>query len=440
MNLTELRPTLDFDRLGRDMFGLLADLYPICRSITGHGLRETLRRIQTHIPLIAHEVPTGTPVFDWVIPKEWNIRDAFIANSQGERVVDFRQNNLHVWSYSVPVSATMSLAELKPHLATLPQYPDWIPYRTSYYKEAWGFCLSQRTLDSLAEGPYEVCIDSSLEPGALTYGEYEICGKSRETVLLSAHCCHPSLCNDNLCGIVTAVWLAKLLAPLSLRYSYRFVFAPGTIGAITWLARNESSAGSVRHGFVIAGGGDGGQFFYKRTRRETAEVDLAVEHVLKHWGAPYEVVPFVPYGYDERQYCSPGFNLPVGALSRTPHGRFPEYHTSADNLGFVKAEHLAETLRLYLTIISVLEGNVRYRNLNPKCEVQLGKRGLYRSTGGHTDQPLSEAALLWVLNLSDGDHSLLDIAIRSGIAFDAIYQATCALERQGLVAPVGGRV
>jgi aminopeptidase-like protein len=433
MNLAELRGILNFDRLGQEMYDLVADLYPICRSITGEGIRETLRRIQKHVPLTMHEVPTGTQVFDWVIPKEWNIRDAYIANSRGDRVVDFRECNLHAWNYSVPVKKTMSLSELKPHLATLPKHPDWIPYRTSYYKEAWGFCLSQRKLESLSEDMYEVCIDSSLEPGALTYGEYEIHGQTKEAIFFSTHCCHPSLCNDNLCGVATATFLALLLAPLSLRYSYRFVFVPGTIGAITWLAKNESRVASIRHGFVVAGGGDSGPFFYKRSRRGTAEVDLAVEHVLKHSGAPYEVIPFVPYGYDERQYCSPGFNLPVGALSRTPHGQFPEYHTSADNLEFVKARHLSETLRTYLSVISLLEGNQRYKNLNPKCEVQLGKRGLYRTVGGQIDQPLRELAMLWVLNLSDGDHTLLDIADRAGIQFDLVHEAADALRACGLL-------
>lgn len=433
MNIFELRPTLNFEQLGQAMHELVTDLYPICRSITGEGTRETLRRIQKHVPLTMHEVPTGTQVFDWVIPKEWNIRDAYIADSRGDRVVDFRESNLHAWSYSVPVKKTMSLSELKPHLATLPQHPDWIPYRTSYYKEAWGFCLSQRKLESLSEGTYEVCIDSSLEPGALTYGEYEIHGQTDETVFFSAHCCHPSLCNDNLCGMATATFLAQLLAPLSLRYSYCFVFAPGTIGAITWLAKNESRVATIRHGFVVAGGGDSGPFFYKRSRRGTAEVDRAVEHVLKHSGAPYEIIPFVPYGYDERQYCSPGFNLPVGALSRTPHGQFPEYHTSADNLEFVKAQHLSETLRTYLSVIGVLEGNQRYKNLNPRCEAQLGKRGLYRTTGGQIDQPLRELAMLWVLNLSDGDHGLLDISDRAGIQFDLVDEATNALMACGLL-------
>jgi aminopeptidase-like protein len=437
MDLTELINTIDVKKFGQEMYEQVADLYPICRSITGNGIRETLQRIQRHVPLTLHEVPTGTPVFDWIVPKEWNIRDAYIANSRGERVVDFQESNLHVWSYSVPIKQRVSIAELKPHLATLPQHPDWIPYRTSYYKETWGFCLSQRKLESLQEGTYEVCIDSSLEPGALTYGEYEIRGATSDIVLFSTHCCHPSLCNDNLCGIAISTVLAKLLSPLSLRYSYCFLFAPGTIGAITWLAKNEIRSGSIRHGFVVAGGGDNGSFFYKRSRRDTAEVDLVVEHVLKHSGAQYQVIPFVPYGYDERQYCSPGFNLPVGALSRTPHGQFPEYHTSADNLQFVKAEHLSETLTVYLSIISVLEGNKRFRNLKPKCEVQLGRRGLYRATGGHTDQPLDEAALLWVLNFSDGEHSLLEIANRSGITFDTIHRAARSLEREGLITSEG---
>ncbi|MDQ4145911.1 MAG: DUF4910 domain-containing protein [Actinomycetota bacterium] len=408
------------------MHQFITELFPICRSITGDGLRATLRAIAQRIPLDLHEVATGTQVFDWTVPNEWNIRDAYIKNSRGERVVDFNQSNLHVVNYSAPVSARMQLSELKEHLFTLPERPDWIPYRTSYYKETWGFCVSERQLRQLEDEEYEVCIDSSLGPGSLTYGECYLEGSVRDEVLISCHCCHPSLANDNLSGIALSTFLAKHLSSAPRQYSYRFLFIPGTIGSITWLSINEDKVGHVKHGLVVTCVGDSGPSTYKRSRRGDAEIDRAASHVLQHRGAPYQIVDFSPYGYDERQYSSPGFNLPVGSLMRTPNGRYPEYHTSADDLDFVSAQWLADSLDKYVGVIDVLEGNKRYRNLNPKCEPQLGKRGLYRMMGGK-DAEVGQLALLWVLNLSDGDHSLLDIAERSGLPFRDVKRAADAL-------------
>jgi aminopeptidase-like protein len=415
------------------MYELMAELYPLCRSITGNGVRETLKILSRYIPLEIHEVPTGTPVFDWTIPKEWNIRDAYIKNNQGERVVDFQKSNLHVVSYSVPVRKRMSLAELKGHLFTLPDYPDWIPYRTSYYKEDWGFCLSHNQFSALKDGEYEVCIDSSLKEGHLTYGEYYLQGRTEEEILISCHVCHPSLCNDNLSGISLATYLAKYLTPLSLRYSYRFLFIPGTIGSITWLALNEAKAFRVKHGLVVAGVGDPGKSTYKKSRHGDAEIDKVVVHVLKASGENYEIIDFFPYGYDERQYCSPGFNLPVGCLMRTPHGRYAEYHTSADNLDLVRQEFLENSFSKYLSTICLLEGNRKYINTNPKCEPQLGKRGLYEGIGGHKEGPINQLAVLWVLNLSDGHYSLLDIAERSCLGFEMIRNAAEALVKHHLL-------
>lgn len=434
MNLHDLRHSLDFDDLGRQMHAFMSSLYPICRSITGSGLRQTLKEIRSQIPIETHEVASGTPILDWTVPKEWNIREAYLIGPDGERVVDYRWHNLHVWSYSTPIHRKMSLAELRPHLASNPAQPEWIPYRTSYYQENWGFAMSHRQLQSLPDGEYEVVIDTTLEPGALSYGEMLLPGSTERRILLSAHCCHPSLCNDNLSGIATATFLAKLLSRVELRHQLQFVFAPGTIGAIAWLARNDGRLEDITHGFVIAGGGDEGNFHYKQTRSGDAEVDQIVEHVLAGTGQPHEIVPFIPYGYDERQYCSPGFNLPVGALSRTPYGRYPQYHTSADNLDFVSPQRLGQTLALYLEIISALEHNQRFRSLNPKGEPQLGRRGLYRQTGGHIDQPQREAAMLWLLNFSDGQHSILDIARRSKVPFDALIQASRDLQAHGLLA------
>jgi aminopeptidase-like protein len=390
--------------------------------------------LQERIPLEIREVPTGTPVFDWTVPKEWNIRDAWIKDPSGRKVVDFQDCNLHVLNYSVPVHEKLPLAELKKHLFSLPDKPDLIPYRTSYYKEAWGFCLSHRTLESLPEGEYEVLIDSTLAGGSLTYGECLLAGDSEREVLLSTHVCHPSLCNDNLSGIAVMTELAReIQAWPRRRYSYRFLFIPGTIGSITWLALNEVR---IDHGLVAANLGDPGKFHYKKSRRGNAEIDRAVLSVLRSSGEPFGVEEFIPFGYDERQYCSPGFNLAVGSLTRTPYGRYPEYHTSADNLDFVKPEALEGSLRTYLAVTDVLEGNRRYRNLNPKCEPQLGRRGLYRTIGGDEAGRARELALLWVLNLSDGENDLLDIAERSGMSFAAIREAADALLVVGLLEEV----
>ena len=418
--------------IGRELHGFAAELYPICRSITGDGIRRTLALIQNRIPLQTSEVPTGTRVFDWTVPNEWNIRDAFIKDASGKRVVDFLQCNLHVMNYSAPVHAIMPLSELKPHLFTLPESPDWIPYRTSYYQENWGFCLSHNQMLALEDGNYEVCIDSTLKEGHLTYGEGYLAGRSTDEVLISCHACHPSLANDNLSGLTVAAFLAQFLSGRELHYSYRFLFIPGTIGAITWLAQNSENAGRIRHGLVLTCIGDAGGFHYKKSRRGNAEIDRAAAHVLRHCGDLHEILEFSPYGYDERQYCSPGFNLPVGCLMRSVWGSFPEYHTSADNLDFIGSIHLAESLRVCAAILDVLEKNRRYCNQNPYCEPQLGKRNLYRSTGGD-GVGVEISARLWVLNLSDGEHSLLDIAERSGIPFSAISDAAELLCEHGLL-------
>lgn len=433
MNITQLRQIRSTINAGPEIYQLIARLYPICRSITGNGFRETLQIIKEHIPLAIHEVPSGTEVFDWTVPKEWNIRDAYVKNARGERVIDFKKSNLHIVSYSTPIKTQLRLSELREHLFTLPDHPDWIPYRTSYYNENWGFCLSHNQFLQLADEEYEVYIDSSLEDGCLTYGEYYLEGERSDEILVSCHACHPSLCNDNLSGVALVTYLAKYLSQISRRYSYRFLFIPGTIGSITWLSLNEAQAARIKHGLVVTLVGDPGKSTYKRSRQGDAEIDKVVTHVLKHAGSDFEINDFFPYGYDERQYCSPGFNLPVGCLMRTPHGRFPEYHTSADNLDFVRPECLGDSFSKYLSTMYILENNQKYLNLNPKCEPQLGKRGLYRLIGGHQEGKVDQMALLWVLNLSDGQHTLLDIADRSGLAFELIHDAANALQAHELL-------
>lgn len=420
---------------GKELHAFAAELYPICRSITGRGIRETLQRIQKRIPLEIREVKSGTQVFDWEVPKEWNIQDAWIKDLSGRRVIDFKENNLHVLNYSEPFHGVVPVSELRAHLHTLPEHPDWIPYKTSYYKRAWGFCLSYRQFLTLNDEQYEVAIDASLEDGHLTYGECYLPGELSDEILISVHACHPSLANDNLSGLTVATHLAQLLSQRSRRYSYRFVFIPGTIGAITWLAQNREAAARIRHGLVLTCIGDAGGFHYKKTRRGDAEIDRVMAYVLRQSGETSEVLEFSPYGYDERQYCSPGFNLPVGCLMRSVWGTFPEYHTSADNLDFIRPEKLAASLRLCLGAVDILENNRTYRNLNPYCEPQLGKRGLYRSTGSGSIHEESHARL-WVLNLSDGAHNLLEIAERSGLSFATISEAAGTLCESGLLAEV----
>lgn len=417
------------------MHEVISDLFPICRSITGEGVRTTLRILQKRIPLLIHEVPSGTQVFDWTVPLEWNISDAYIKNLIGQRVVDFQKSNLHVVNYSRPVNRRMTLEELRPHLHSLPDRPDWIPYRTSYYKDSWGFCLSHHDVQRLEDSEYDVCIDASLAPGSLTYGEYFIPGSVEDEVLFSAHVCHPSLCNDNLSGIAVAAFLAEWISSRPRRYSYRFLFIPGTIGSITWLSQNWERASQVKHGLVLTGVGDPGPFTYKRSRRGDSEIDRIMASVLRHSGGHYDILDFIPYGYDERQYCSPGFNLPVGCFSRTPHSQYPEYHTSGDNLDFVTGEALAESFERCRTAVEMLERNGRYINRNPHCEPQLGKRGLYRTIGGEAGEKSMEMALLWVLNFSDGHHSLLDIAERADIRFELVAEAAEKLAEHALLDP-----
>jgi aminopeptidase-like protein len=424
------------DDQGKVMMALVEELFPICRSITGNGVRQTLAIVQRHIPLEVHEVPSGTPVLDWTVPPEWNIRGAYMAHQDGSRIVDFAANNLHVVQYSRPIDALMPLTELRPHLHTLPDRPDWIPHRASYYAENWGFCLTHRQLSSLADGLYRVVIDSDLKPGHLSYGELLILGETDDTVLFSCHICHPSLANDNLSGIAVATMLARYVQTLRPRYSYRFLFIPTTIGSITWLARNEDKVGRIVHGLVLSCLGDAGGITYKQSRRGNAAIDRVVAHVLRHDETPHRIRSFVPDGCDERQYCSPGFDLPVGCLMRTPVGEYPEYHTSADNLSLLRPESIVHSLAVLRRIVAVIEGDTVYCSRNPKGEPQLARRGLYPAMRGQRSAGYDQMAVLWVLNLADGRHSLLGMAERAGVPFATIRAAADKLVAADLLEPI----
>lgn len=437
--MEQLIRALNMKKVGQEMYSLMKRLYPICRSITGNGVRESLKIIKEYIPIEINEVPTGTKVFDWTVPKEWNIKDAYVKNSKGEKIIDFHKSNLHVLNYSIPLRKKVSLQELKEHLFTLPEYPEWIPYLTSYYEKHWGFCIAHKDYERLEEDTYEVAIDSTLANGYLTYGEVHLRGESEEEVLLTCDICHPSLCNDNLSGVCLLTFAAKCLKECSPKYSYRFLFVPETIGAIAWLSLNQDKVLKIKHGLVATCVGDRGKLTYKKTRHGAAEIDKAVEKVLIDSGDPYEVIDFSPLGSDERQFCSPGFDLHIGSLMRTPYDRFPEYHTSADNLQFVAPEFLSDSFEKYMKVIFLLENNITYLNLNPKCEPQLGKRGLYKMIGSQKGSEVTKQAMLWTLNLSDGPNSILDISIRSGIAFDHIKRAADVLLQKGLLSEVTKR-
>jgi aminopeptidase-like protein len=422
------------------MSTLITALFPLCRSITGEGLRRSLDLIARHVPLTLREVPSGTRIFDWTIPKEWNVRGAFIATLAGRRIVDFGDCNLHLVQYSPPLDRVVAREELLAHIHTLPERPGWIPYRTSYYEENWGFCLSERQALTLTEPAYRVVIDTTLAPGHLSYGELAIAGENAQEMLISCHCCHPSLANDNLSGMAVATMLARRLLAAKRRMSYRFLFIPGTIGSLAWLAANEARVANVRWGLVLSCLGDRGGFTYKQSRRGAAEIDRILAHVLRHSGAPHRIEPFVPYGYDERQYCSPGFDMPVGCFMRSPNGGYPEYHSSADDLTLIAPECLAQSLALLWQAVAVIEGNETYLSRNPKGEPQLGRRGLYRPMGGYreTSAEFDGLALLWVLNQADAEHSLLDIAERAGLPFAALRAAADALLAADLIAPTLG--
>jgi aminopeptidase-like protein len=420
---------------GRQMHDLVARLLPLPRSLTGSGVRATLEALAERLPLRIEEIPSGTEVLDWTVPAEWRVHGARVLRPDGSVLVDWADDALHLLGYSVPFRGRLSLPELLPHLHTLPEQPSLTPYRTAYFSSTWGFCLPHERVVGLPEGDYDVVVDTELFDGSMTLGELVLPGEQEGEVLLSAHVCHPAQANDNLSAVVVAAALAERLAARSRRrWTYRFLFAPGTIGAITWLHHHRADVSRLRAGLVLTGLGDRSPFSYKCSRQGDTLIDRVVAQVLAGRDPRSRLLPFSPYGYDERQFCSPGFDLPVGRLSRGVHGEYPEYHTSADDLSFVDPDRLADALDVLTEVLDVLERDRTFRSTAPFGEPQLGRRGLYRAIGGDAvDAAGSAMAQLWVLNLADGRHSLMDMAARSGLPFDQLAGAAERLEAAELL-------
>lgn len=448
MNFSDLDEKTE--NISQEIFNLIEKLYPICRSITGEGVRQTLKIIEREIPLKKYEIATGTQVFDWKIPKEWNVKDAYIKNLAGEKIVDFKKSNLHLVNYSIPIKKRIQFNELKEHLFSIPEQPQVIPYVTSYYSENWGFCLEHEKLLQMKDEEYEIVIESKIDNGSLTYGEYYIPGKSEDEIIFSAYVCHPSMCNDNLSGTAIITALAKYLKKFELNYSLRFLFVPETIGAITWLFLNQKNVHKIKHGLVLTCIGDSGNFSYKKSRIGDSEIDNTVEEILKKTENKFDLLDFYPWGSDERQYCSPGFNLPVGTLMRSVPTKYKEYHTSSDNLEFMNKKSLQKSFEMCFSIISELEKNFDekkessksklnkkngeyYVNLNPMCEPHLGKYGLYNKFGALTKIDTMKTAIFWILSLTDGTNSVEDIAKKSNLELDIIKKTIKILEKEKLV-------
>ncbi len=394
-----------------DMHALASELFPLCRSLTGEGVRKTFDILKREVPILkTYEVPTGTQVFDWVVPKEWRISEAYIEDANGTRIIDFANNNLHVVGYSAPIDKIVSLKELKEMIYTLPEQPEWIPYVTSYYKERSGFCMSHNQMMALPEGEYHVVIKSELFEGSLTYGEVLIPGQSEEEIFFSTYVCHPSMGNNELSGVCVATALAKYLLSLSERkYSYRIIFIPETIGAITYLQKNLAELKQkVQAGFVITCVGDERVYSYLESRKSDTLADIVAQHVLKHLHPDYIHYTFLDRQSDERQYGAPGIDLPVCSVMRSKYDAYPEYHTSADDLTLITQNGLAGALNVYCEIIQILENNVKYK-ATCLCEPQLGKRGLY-PTASIKGSALHLRNMMNVLAYSDGTLNLLQLA------------------------------
>lgn len=413
---------------GFDLEAYFDRLWPICRSITGNGLRASFKILQEVIPLKLTEVPSGKQVFDWNIPMEWNIHQAYIITPEGKKIADFSKNNLHVVNYSLPIDQTITFDQLKQHIYTLPDQPQAIPYITSYYKEHWGFCMSHEEFLSLpTQGEYKVLIESELKEGSLTYGDLVLPGETEEEILFSTYLCHPSMANNELSGpLVMAKLYEKIKALKNRKYTYRFVMAPETIGIIAYLHEyGQGMKKRVKAGYVLTCCGDAASLVYKRSKIGDSLADKVAEHVLKNQEIPFEVIPFAIGGSDERQYCSPGFNLPVGSLTRSMYRRYKEYHTSLDNKSFISFEAMEKTAAIYFSFVRALELNDQYVNKIPFGEPQLGKRGLYPTSAGWINSTESLYNLLHFLSYADGSIDIIEIAEKrnqSVLAFEDIVR------------------
>jgi aminopeptidase-like protein len=420
-----------FKHLGQEMHDLMVKLFPITRSLTGNGVRETLGILNSHIPINCVEVKTGTKAFDWVVPKEWNIKDAYIKDSKGKRIVDYNKSNLHVVGYSTPIKIIIKINALLKKIHTLKDQPSVIPYTTSYYKEDWGFCIAHNDLKLFKDDQYEVCIDSTLKSGSLTYGEIYIKGRSNKEILLSCNICHPSMANNELSGPILVTFLAKYLLKINknLKYSYRILYLPETIGSIVYLSKHyKEMKKNVIGGYTVTCAGDPGEFSYLMTPYENSLVDRITLHVLKHSGFPYKIYNYLDRGSDEMQYGSPNIGLRIGSLMRSKYREYPEYHTSADNLDFVKPESMADSLGMYLRCLSVFENNEKYKYLI-YCEPQLGRRGLYHNLST-VENVKSNFTILDLIAYTDGDNDLLSIAESINKPIFDLYNLAKELEQQ----------
>jgi aminopeptidase-like protein len=421
------------NNIGSEMYSLMERLFPICRSITGDGVRETLNILKEYIPIDIKEVPSGTKAFDWQIPDEWNIKDAYVKDRDGNRVIDFKRSNLHVVNYSIPFEGELTLDELKKHLYTLPDQPDLIPYVTSYYEKIWGFCLSQNQYDALKDTIYEVKIDATLKPGSLTYADIVIPGESEKEILLSTYVCHPSMANNELSGPVVATFIAKQILSQKQKpfFTYRIIFIPETIGSITYLSLHlEHLKKNVVAGYVVTCVGGPDLFSYLQTQVENTLVDRVTLHVLAHTEDDYKVYNFLERGSDERQYNAPGIDLPVGSLIKTKYHDYPEYHTSGDNLDFVTDEALKQTLDKYICCLDAIDNNHIYKT-TVLCEPHLSKYKLYETLGRKGD---NTNTLIWnLIAYCDGKNDLLDIANKIDCPIWELYPAVETIINQGLI-------
>ena len=412
-------------------------LWPINRSLTGNGNRDSLKIIEEIVDLNISEIPSGTKCFDWIVPPEWNVKEAWVQDGSGKKIIDFAISNLHLVGYSEPFHGKLTLIELKKHLYSMPDQPTLIPYVTSYYKRRWGFCMSHNQLTDLKHGEYEVFIDSTLnDKGSMTIADAIIPGKSRKEILFTTYICHPSMANNELSGPLVSSFIYQALKKRkgTLKYTYRFAFVPETIGSIYYLSKNGNHfKENLLAGLVITTVGDRGKFTYKRSRAENSLTNRAVETILSNSNKDYQVEDFFPMGSDERQYCSPGFNLPVGSLMRTRYGKYKEYHTSGDDKSFISFEAMADTIDLYIEVVDLIENNCKPINFLPDCEPQLGKRGLYPDISSSLEKTQIVEAIQWVLNYSDGLHDTIDIINKSKLKPSLIYSAIKLLNEAGLL-------